>query len=42
MTIHSNVQVTFHQRQLFMDTFGEYLANPAVLEQSLSPEANRE
>lgn len=42
MTLHSNVSVTFHMRHLFLETFGEYLSNPIVLEQSLSPEANRD
>lgn len=27
MTIHSNVQVTFHQRNLFVEMFGDVLTN---------------
>ena len=34
--------VTFHQRELFMDTFKEYFSDYEVLEKSLSPFFNRE
>ena len=42
ITLKSNVRVTFHQRELMMETFKEYFNDYEVLERSLSPDANRE
>ena len=42
VTYRSNIQVTFHQRDLFMSTFSEYFTSMKVIEKSLSPEANRD
>ena len=42
VTYRSNIQVTFHQRDLFMSTFKEYFTSMKVIEKSLSPEANRD
>ena len=42
ITLKSNVRVTFHQRELMMETFKEYFEDYEVLERSLSPDANRE
>ena len=42
ITYRSNIQVTFHHRDLFMSTFKEYFTSMKVIEKSLSPEANRD
>ena len=42
VTYRSNIQVTFHHRDLFMSTFSEYFTSMTVIEKSLSPEKNRD
>ena len=37
ITYRSNIQVTFHQRDLFMSTFKEYFTSMKVIEKSLCP-----
>lgn len=42
ITSHRNVKVTFHQRELFLETFKEYFEDYEIIERSLSPEKNRD
>ena len=42
VTYHSDIQVTFHKRELFMETFKEYYNDVSVIERSLSPGHNRD
>ena len=42
MSYISDIEVTFHRRKLFMKTFKDYFVDASIIEQSLSPSANRD
>ena len=42
VTYRSNIQVIYHKRKLFMETFKEYIDDVLLIEKSLSPIHNRE
>lgn len=42
MTLRSNIEVIFHKRKLFMETFKDYFIDYSVLEKSMCPKANRD
>ena len=39
-TYRNNIQVTFHRRELFMETFKDYYSDPRSIQYSLNPDAN--
>ena len=42
MTYRSDIQVTFHRRKLFLETFKDYFRDAGVIARSLDPVANRD